>query len=54
MVNLLARDELFTALLASEAATLQLPVIRVDVDRRVEDVLGDVAMTLGLPRPQGR
>ena len=54
LVNLLARDELFTALLVSEAATLQLPVIEVDVDRPVEDVLGEVGIALGLSRPQGR
>lgn len=49
LANLLARDELFTTHLASEAATLQLPVIEVDVDRPVENVLRQVARALGLP-----
>lgn len=48
LANLLERDALFTAALAREAATLQLPVIRVDVDRSLDEVTELVAKALGL------
>jgi 2-phosphoglycerate kinase len=49
LANLLARDALFTAELASEAAAWRLPVIRVDIEHSLEHTWELVARALGLP-----
>ncbi len=48
LVNLLVRDQLFTSEMAGEAATLQLPVIEVDVGVTVDGLVERVGHTLGL------
>jgi hypothetical protein len=48
LANLLARDGLFTDELLKEARALQLPVIEIDCDLSVDQVMMRVAESLGL------
>lgn len=52
LANLLARDELFTARVASEAAALQLRAIEVEVGLTVEELVWRVATALRLSAPR--
>ena len=51
LANLLERDRLFTDALLREATGLDLPVIRVDLGLRIDDLTARVAEVLGLAAP---
>lgn len=54
LANLLARDALFTSQITTEATAMGLPVIAVDSDRSIDEMVRLVGQALGLPGAVGQ